>query len=81
MLFVTGDLGFDVRFLLAEDPVLHLTVVLIFPSIDGVGLVFVGEKTRRCRESLLARCCFGSHLELLLGEVVWAAVKIGVAGF
>jgi hypothetical protein len=46
----------------------------------GVGLVFLGGKTHRCRTSLLSRCCVVLPLELLLGEVTWAVVKSEVAG-
>ena len=56
--------GRDVSWYLVDLP-----VVLICPLDNGIGLVFLGEKTRRCRASLLARCCVELPLELLLGGV------------
>ncbi len=42
--------------------------------------MFLGEKTLRCRVSLLSRCCVEFSLELLLGEVTWAAVEAEMSG-
>ena len=55
-------------------------MVLIFPLDNGIELVFFGEKTHRCRASLLRRCCVELPLKLLLGEVTWAAVEAEIAG-
>ncbi len=55
-------------------------MVLSFPLNNGIELVFFGEKARRCRASLLARCYVELPLELLLGDVTWAAVETEIAG-